>query len=208
MIEFTLNGETVQTDEDPNTPLLWIVRDQFGLKGSKFGCGAGLCGACTMHVDGAAVRTCILPVAAVAGQDITTIEGIGSPDALHPLQVAWNDFAVPQCGYCQSGQIMSAAAMLEANPNPSEAEVDAALSGNICRCGCYNRIKDAVMAVSQSPAQFVDAMAPKAKAEGKSMSIQNVSRRGFLKSTAVVGGGLVVGFNLSLIHISEPTRPY
>ena len=96
MIEFTLNGETVRTDEDPNTPLLWIVRDQFGLKGSKFGCGAGLCGACTMHVDGAAVRTCILPVAAVAGQDITTIEGIGSPDALHPLQVAWNDFAVPQ----------------------------------------------------------------------------------------------------------------
>ena len=166
MIEFTLNGETVRTYEDPNTPLLWIVRDQFGLKGSKFGCGAGLCGACTMHVDGAAVRTCILPVAAVAGQDITTIEGIGSPGALHPLQVAWNDFAVPQCGYCQSGQIMSAAAMLEANPNPSEAEVDAALSGNICRCGCYNRIKDAVMAVSQSPAQFVDAMAPKAKAEG------------------------------------------
>ena len=166
MIEFTLNGETVQTDEDPNTPLLWIVRDQFGLKGSKFGCGAGLCGACTMHVDGAAVRTCILPVAAVAGQDITTIEGIGSPDALHPLQVAWNDFAVPQCGYCQSGQIMSAAAMLEANPSPSEAEVDAALSGNICRCGCYNRIKDAVMAVSQSPAQFVDAMAAKAKARG------------------------------------------
>ena len=166
MIEFTLNGENVQTDEDPNTPLLWIVRDQFGLKGSKFGCGAGLCGACTMHVDGAAVRTCILPVAAVAGQDITTIEGIGSPDALHPLQVAWNDFAVPQCGYCQSGQIMSAAAMLEANPNPSEAEVDAALSGNICRCGCYNRIKDAVMAVSQAPAQFVDAMAPRAKAEG------------------------------------------
>ena len=105
MIEFTLNGETVRTDEDPNTPLLWVVRDQFGLKGSKFGCGAGLCGACTMHVDGAAVRTCILPVAAVAGQDITTIEGIGSPDALHPLQVAWNDFAVPQCGYCQSGQI-------------------------------------------------------------------------------------------------------
>ena len=166
MIEFTLNGETVRTDEDPNTPLLWIVRDQFGLKGSKFGCGAGLCGACTMHVGGAAVRTCILPVAAVAGQDITTIEGIGSPDALHPLQVAWNDFAVPQCGYCQSGQIMSAAAMLEANPNPSEAEVDAALSGNICRCGCYNRIKDAVMAVSQAPAQFVDAMAPKSKAEG------------------------------------------
>ena len=166
MIEFTLNGETVRTDEDPNTPLLWIVRDQFGLKGSKFGCGAGLCGACTMHVDDAAVRTCILPVAAVAGQDITTIEGIGSPGALHPLQVAWNDFAVPQCGYCQSGQIMSAAAMLESNPNPSEAEVDAALSGNICRCGCYNRIKDAVMAVSQSPVQFVDAMAPKAKAEG------------------------------------------
>jgi len=165
LIEFKLNGEVVQTNDDPNTPLLWVVRDTFGLKGSKFGCGAGLCGACTMHLDGAAVRTCMLPIAAVNGQEITTIEGLGSPEAMHPLQVAWNDYAVPQCGYCQSGQIMTAAAMLSANPNPSEADVDAAMSGNICRCGCYNRIKDAVLSVSQQPAQFVDALAPKSQVE-------------------------------------------
>ena len=150
MIEFTLNGETVRTDEDPNTPLLWIVRDQFGLKGSKFGCGAGLCGACTMHVDGAAVRTCILPVAAVAGQDITTIEGIGSPDALHPLQVAWNDFAVPQCGYCQSGQLMAASALLASTPSPTDDEIDGAMRGNLCRCGTYQRIRAAIHAAAGS----------------------------------------------------------
>ena len=148
MIEFTLNGETVRTDEDPNTPLLWIVRDQFGLKGSKFGCGAGLCGACTMHVDGAAVRTCILPVAAVAGQDITTIEGIGSPDALHPLQVAWNDFAVPQCGYCQSGMLMTAAVLLEKSSNPSDQQITQAMQ-NICRCGTYVRVKKAIRMASE-----------------------------------------------------------
>jgi isoquinoline 1-oxidoreductase alpha subunit len=107
----------------------------------------------------------MLPIAAVEGQEITTIEGLGSPNAMHPLQVAWNDHAVPQCGYCQSGQIMSAAALLSANPNPSEADVDAAMSGNLCRCGCYNRIKDAVLSVSRQPAQFVDALAPKSQRE-------------------------------------------
>ena len=147
MIEFTLNGMTVQTDDDPSTPLLWVVRDTFKLKGSKFGCGAGLCGACTMHVGGKAQRTCVLPIAAVAGQEVTTIEGLGTPDNLHPLQAAWNEFNVPQCGYCQSGQIMSAAALLQDNPNPSEADIDAAMAGNICRCGCYPRIKKAIMAV-------------------------------------------------------------
>lgn len=145
MIEFTLNGSVVRTDDDPATPLLWVVRDTFKLKGSKYGCGAGLCGACTMHVDGQANRTCVLPLAAVAGKHITTIEGLGTPDAMHPLQQAWVELNVPQCGYCQSGQIMSAAALLEKNPNPSEADVDAAMSGNLCRCGCYLRIKDAIL---------------------------------------------------------------
>ena len=111
MIHFTLNGETVQADVDTSTPLLWVVRDHFKLKGSKFGCGAGLCGACTMHVDGAALKTCVTPIAAVANKAITTIEGLGTPEDLHPLQAAWHEHAVPQCGYCQSGQIMAAAAL-------------------------------------------------------------------------------------------------
>jgi isoquinoline 1-oxidoreductase alpha subunit len=148
MIEFMLNGESVRTDDDPNTPLLWVIRDTFKLKGSKFGCGAGLCGACTMHVDGEANRTCILPISAVAGRHVTTIEGLGTPDNLHPLQEEWVALSVPQCGYCQSGQIMSAAALLENNPNPTADEVDAAMSGNICRCGCYVRINDAILNVS------------------------------------------------------------
>ena len=148
MVEFTLNGKSVNTDDDPGTPLLWVVRDTFKLKGSKFGCGAGLCGACTMHVDGRAMRTCTLPLAAVAGKQVTTIEGLGTPEQLHPLQAAWTEISVPQCGYCQSGQIMSAAALLEKNPSPSEAEVDAAMSGNLCRCGCYPRIKQAILAVA------------------------------------------------------------
>ncbi|MEM1434173.1 MAG: (2Fe-2S)-binding protein [Pseudomonadota bacterium] len=148
MIEFTLNGALVRTDEAANTPLLWAVRDTFKLKGAKFGCGAGLCGACTMHVDGAAVRTCILPISAVAGKSVTTIEGLGTPDNLHPLQAEWVAQSVPQCGYCQSGQIMSAAALLDGNPNPSDAEIEAAMAGNICRCGCYPRIKSAIRAVA------------------------------------------------------------
>ena len=115
MIKFMLNREAVETDLDGDTPLLWVVRDHFKLKGSKFGCGAGLCGACTMHVDGVAVKTCVTPVAAVAGRAITTIEGLGTPEDLHPLQAAWHEHAVPQCGYCQSGQIMAAAALLDGN---------------------------------------------------------------------------------------------
>ncbi|MGK0463263.1 MAG: isoquinoline 1-oxidoreductase alpha subunit, partial [Candidatus Azotimanducaceae bacterium] len=150
MIEFTLNGQSVQTDEDPNTPLLWVIRDTFKLKGSKFGCGAGLCGACTMHVDGAATRTCVLPVSVVAGKAITTIEGLGTPDNMHPLQEAWSAQSVPQCGYCQSGQIMSAAALLANNPNPTATDIDDAMSGNICRCGCYPRIKQAIMSTAQT----------------------------------------------------------
>ena len=158
MIEFRLNGEVVSTVEDPNTPLLWVVRDTFKLKGSKFGCGAGLCGACTMHVDGVAIRTCVLPVAAVADKNVTTIEGLADAGDLHPLQKAWVAHSVPQCGYCQSGQIMSAAALLENNPSPSAAEVESALSGNICRCGCYPRIKQAVLAASDAMPQFQNAL--------------------------------------------------
>ena len=159
MIEFTLNGQAVSTDVDPSTPLLWVVRDQFKLKGSKFGCGAGLCGACTMHADGAALKTCVTPIAVLTGKAITTIEGLGTPDDLHPLQAAWHAHSVPQCGYCQSGQIMAAAALLEANPNPTDTDIDAAMSGNICRCGCYPRIKRAIQSVSENALAY-DAMAP------------------------------------------------
>ena len=159
MIEFTLNGQAVSTNVDPSTPLLWVVRDQFKLKGSKFGCGAGLCGACTMHADDAALKTCVTPIAAVAGKAITTIEGLGTPDDLHPLQAAWHAHSVPQCGYCQSGQIMAAAALLDANPNPTDTDIDAAMSGNICRCGCYPRIKRAIQSVSENALPY-DAMAP------------------------------------------------
>ena len=157
MIEFMLNGQAVQTADAPDTPLLWVVRDTFKLKGTKFGCGAALCGACTMHVDGAAVRTCTLPVRAVAGRDVTTIEGLGTPDDLHPLQEKWVELSVPQCGYCQPGQIMSAAALLSANPQPTEAEVETAMAGNICRCGCYPRIKSAILAVADDLATEVRA---------------------------------------------------
>jgi len=147
MIEFRLNGKPVATDDDPDTPLLWVVRDTFKLKGSKFGCGSGLCGACTMHIDGIASRTCVTPVASIAGREVTTIEGLGTPDNLHPLQAAWHELSVPQCGYCQSGQIMSAAALLATNPSPSASDVDKAMDGNICRCGCYPRIKQAILKV-------------------------------------------------------------
>ena len=150
MIKFNLNGKIVQTDDDPATPLLWVIRDTFKLKGSKFGCGAGLCGACTMHVDNKAVRTCILPISEVDGKHVTTIEGLGTPDNMHPLQTTWAKQSVPQCGYCQSGQIMSAAALLESNPQPTEPEIDQAMAGNICRCGCYPRIKKAILSTSQS----------------------------------------------------------
>lgn len=148
MIDFELNGAAVRFEGDPDTPLLWVIRDDFKLKGSKFGCGAGLCGACTMHVDGVATRTCVLPASAAAGKRITTIEGLGTPNDMHPLQAAWVEHNVPQCGYCQSGQIMSAAALLANNPNVDEAAIDGAMAGNLCRCGCYPRIKSAILSVA------------------------------------------------------------
>ncbi|MFK8018638.1 MAG: (2Fe-2S)-binding protein [Pseudomonadales bacterium] len=148
MIEFTLNGEQVSAELPNDVPLLWAVRDHFKLKGSKFGCGMGLCGACTMHIDGQAQRTCILPIAQVQGKSVTTIEGLAPKDQLHQVQQAWLDHNVPQCGYCQSGQIMSASALLAANPQPTNEQIDSAMSGNICRCGTYPRIRQAIRQAS------------------------------------------------------------
>jgi aerobic-type carbon monoxide dehydrogenase small subunit (CoxS/CutS family) len=147
-IDFTLNGETVSLNADPEMPLLWAIRDIAGLTGTKFGCGKALCGACTVHVDGKPVQSCVLPVSAVSGSSVTTIEGLSS-DGSHPVQVAWRELNVPQCGYCQSGQIMAAAALLKSNPKPTDAEIDAAMNRNICRCGTYNRIRQAIHQVAR-----------------------------------------------------------
>jgi len=143
MIELTINGQPHQLDITPDMPLLWALRDIVKLTGSKYGCGKGLCGACTVHIDGEATRSCVLPVSAAVGKKVTTIEGL-SENADHPLQQAWMNLNVPQCGYCQSGQIMSAASLLDKNPQPSDADIDQAMSGNICRCGTYPRIRSAI----------------------------------------------------------------
>ncbi len=142
-IQLTINDSVHEFDVEPDMPLLWAIRDIAGLTGTKFGCGKALCGACTVHVDGQPVRSCSYPVSAAAGRRITTIEGL-SENGDHPLQQAWRELNVPQCGYCQSGQIMSAAALLERNPNPSRADIDTAMSGNLCRCGTYTRIRAAI----------------------------------------------------------------
>jgi len=142
-IDVKLNGKTLSLDADPEMPLLWAIRDLAGMTGTKYGCGKALCGACTVHVDGQPVRSCSYPVSAAAGKSVTTIEGL-SADGSHPVQVAWREFNVAQCGYCQSGQIMSAVALLEKNPKPSDEEIDGAMSGNICRCGTYTRIRAAI----------------------------------------------------------------
>ncbi len=143
MIQLKVNGASRQFDGDPDMPLLWYVRDLLELTGTKFGCGAGLCGACTVHLNGAATRSCLTPMKAAAGKNVTTIEGL-SADGSHPLQKAWEQCNVPQCGYCQSGQIMQAAALLKDKPKPSDGEIDAAMQGNICRCGTYQRIRKAI----------------------------------------------------------------
>ena len=149
MIELTLNGAVTTLDVEPEMPLLWAIRERAGLTGTKFGCGIGACGACTVHVDGVAVRSCSLPVGEVAGRSVTTIEGLGGRDGLHPVQRAWIQEQVPQCGYCQSGMIMAVAALLEENPAPSDEELASAIS-NICRCGTYQRIRNAVRSISAS----------------------------------------------------------
>ena len=143
MVNLSVNGQSVSTDAAPDTPLLWVIRDHLNMTGTKFGCGAGLCGACTVHIDGVATRSCQTKLADVGGKAITTIEGL-SKDRSHAVQKAWMEIDVPQCGYCQSGQIMSAAALLKTNPNPSDADIDSAMSGNICRCGTYPRIRKAI----------------------------------------------------------------
>jgi isoquinoline 1-oxidoreductase alpha subunit len=140
---FTLNGKKVTANSEPDTPLLWVIRDEIGLTGTKFGCGAQLCGACTVHLDGVAIRSCQTPLSAAAGQKVSTVESL-SKDNSHPLQKAWLAHDVPQCGYCQSGQLMSAAALLAKNKNPTDADIDNAMSGNICRCGTYNRMRAAI----------------------------------------------------------------
>ena len=153
MIELNVNGEMRRVDVEPAMPLLWVIREQLGLTGTKFGCGIAQCGACTVHLDGSAVRSCVTPVGAVAGRTVTTLEGLGEDGKLHPVQQAWIDEQVPQCGYCQSGQIMSASALLASNPAPSDAEIDAAMRGNICRCGTYGRIRRAIKrAAADAPA--------------------------------------------------------
>ena len=143
MIELTVNGKQVQVDAPGDMPLLWALRDVLGLTGTKFGCGVAQCGACTVHVDGQPVRSCVRPVSSVVGQRITTIEGLAG-DEDHPVQVAWTRLNVPQCGYCQAGQIMTAAALLASVPRPTDADIDAAMAGNLCRCGTYVRIRAAV----------------------------------------------------------------
>ena len=143
MVSVTVNGSARSFDGDADMPLLWYLRDVLQITGTKFGCGQALCGACTVHLDGAAVRACVTPMKAVAGRSVTTIEGLDAKGQ-HPLQVAWRELGVPQCGYCQSGQIMQAAALLKQNAKPSDADIDAAMTGNICRCGTYTRIKAAI----------------------------------------------------------------
>ena len=149
MIEFELNGVPQKLDVDPAMPLLWAIRDFIRLTGTKYGCGQGLCGACTVHLNGNAIRSCITPVSAIQGQKITTIEGLGSAESPHPVQQAWIEHQVAQCGYCQSGQIMQATALLSQIPHPSDEDIDRFMSGNLCRCGTYPRIREAIKSASQ-----------------------------------------------------------
>jgi isoquinoline 1-oxidoreductase alpha subunit len=148
-MKLTVNGTEHEVDVEPEMPLLWVLRDELDIKGPKYGCGIAQCGACTVHVDGMAVRSCQLPVGDLEGE-VTTIEGLGTPDSLHAVQAAWVAHQVAQCGYCQSGQIMQAAALLDLNPEPSDAEIDAVMSGNLCRCGTYPRIRAAIHDAAQN----------------------------------------------------------
>lgn len=144
MISLNINGKSVRVDAEPDTPLLWVLRDHLGMTGTKYGCGMALCGACTVHINGAAARSCTTPASAAAGKRVTTIEAIGATKEGKALQEAWVEHDVPQCGYCQPGQVMSAAALLAKNKRPNDADIDGAMSGNVCRCGTYNRIRAAI----------------------------------------------------------------
>ncbi|MFL6463579.1 MAG: (2Fe-2S)-binding protein [Bryobacteraceae bacterium] len=150
-IKLTVNGRSTTVDVPADTPLLWVLRDVLNLHGSKYGCGIGQCGACTVHLNGQAVRSCVTPVGSVAAAKITTIEGL-SPNGAHPLQQAWREIDVPQCGYCQAGQIMSAAALLAKNPKPTDEQIDSAMNGNLCRCGTYIRVRQAIHKAAGMPA--------------------------------------------------------
>jgi isoquinoline 1-oxidoreductase subunit alpha len=150
MLTLDINGKKVETDVEPDTPLLWVLRDHLGMTGSKYGCGKALCGACTVHINGAATRSCVLPASAAAGMKITTIEGIGASPVGKAVQEAWIAEDVPQCGYCQSGQVMSATALLSTNKQPTDGDIDAAMAGNICRCATYTRIRKAIKRASES----------------------------------------------------------
>jgi isoquinoline 1-oxidoreductase alpha subunit len=152
MVALKINGQSHDLDVPPDMPLLWALRDVVGLTGTKFGCGISLCGACTVHLDGQPIRSCVTPVSVASGKSITTIEAVGETAAGKQIQQAWVALDVPQCGYCQSGQIMSASALLAKNPNPTDADIDSAMSGNICRCGTYGRIRAAIKQAAQSPA--------------------------------------------------------
>jgi isoquinoline 1-oxidoreductase subunit alpha len=147
MPAFTVNGQAVQIDAEPDTPLLWVLRDHLNLTGTKFGCGVSACGACTVHLDGNALRSCVIPVSACEGKHVTTIEGLKQDGSLHPIQQAWIEHQVPQCGYCQAGMIMAAAALLNANRSPTDEDIGAAIT-NICRCGTYRRVKQAIRALA------------------------------------------------------------
>ena len=161
MVTLIINGETHELDVDPATPLLWVIREQASLTGTKFGCGIAQCGACTVHLDGVPVRSCVTPVQTADNRQITTIEGVNSTDsALHPVQQAWIDEQVPQCGYCQSGQLMAAVALLDSNPAPSDDDIDSAMSGNICRCGTYPRIRKGIKRAAQAMAAATDSEEP------------------------------------------------
>jgi isoquinoline 1-oxidoreductase alpha subunit len=153
MISLTVNGKPLKVDADPNTPLLWVLRDNLQLTGTKYGCGMALCGACTVHLDGKAIRSCVTPLSAASGRKVTTIEAVAETPVGKAVQAAWLEVDVPQCGYCQSGQIMAAAALLKENPHPSEAQVTAAMDGILCRCGTYNRIRAAIQKVAEGGAK-------------------------------------------------------
>jgi isoquinoline 1-oxidoreductase alpha subunit len=149
MVRLTINGSSIDVDVNPSTPLLWAIREQVGLTGTKYGCGIALCGACTVHVDGKAVRSCMMPVSAAEGKQITTIEGLAAGSVLHKVQQAWLDYEVPQCGYCQAGMIMAVAALLRDKPQPTDADIDATIT-NICRCGTFQQVREAIHAAAKA----------------------------------------------------------